>query len=70
MTPLPRSTPAFGPHRRARPRGQSAIEYLVLLAVLVLAVFVPLDGDDPAIVLFVEAVRAAYATFSAAVSLP
>jgi hypothetical protein len=63
-------SPRVAHRATARQRGQSAIEYLVLLAVFVLAVFVPVDGDDPAIVVLADAVRSAFATFSAAVSLP
>lgn len=56
-------------HRR-RISGQSLTEYLVATSALLVALFVPWNGEQSAVVQFLQAVRAFHANASYALSLP
>jgi hypothetical protein len=61
------------PHRSAAARamaGQSMTEYLVASIVLLMLIAVPVEGKESVVVMFLEAVRTAFARLSAFVSLP
>lgn len=53
-----------------RNSGQSLTEYLVATSALLVALFVPWNGDQSAVVQFLEAVRTFHASASYALSLP
>ncbi|RZL40552.1 MAG: hypothetical protein EOP35_00515 [Rubrivivax sp.] len=59
--------------RAAWQRGQSMVEYLVVGAVTTALVFMPYDGNagsDTVLVFMLKAIRAAFAKFMGAISLP
>jgi hypothetical protein len=51
-------------------RGQSAVEYLVGLAIVAAVVSVPIAGHSSLIAYFLAAVREAYQRFFSAIALP
>lgn len=53
-----------------RNSGQSLTEYLVATSALLVALFVPWNGEQSAVVQFLEAVRTFHASASYALSLP
>lgn len=53
-----------------RNSGQSTVEYTVATFALLVAIFVPWDGDQSAAVRFMEAARQFHANSSFALSLP
>jgi hypothetical protein len=55
--------------RRAA-RGQSMVEYLVIASVAVALLAVPIDGSSSAVDLMLASIKAGYARFLGAISLP
>lgn len=55
--------------RRLRQTGQTMTETVVALTFMTLALFIPVDGQ-PLYLVLADAIRAHYAAFSAALSLP
>jgi hypothetical protein len=56
--------------RRCRERGQSMAEYLVGCAVAIAILAVPVGGSPSVVVFLLRAIRAAFARFLGAMSLP
>ncbi len=56
--------------RRARHHGQASVEYTIATVILIVALFVPWNGERAPVVLFLEAVRDFYANASFVLSLP
>lgn len=57
-------------NERDKARGQSLTEYTVITSALLVALFVPWNGEQAPVVQFLEAVRAFHANASYALSLP
>ena len=55
---------------RKRNQGQATVEYTVATFALLVAIFVPWDGEQSAAVKFMEAARQFHANSSFALSLP
>jgi hypothetical protein len=51
-------------------RGQSMVEYLIALTIVVALIAVPIDDSNSVIELLLKAIRIAYHRFLAAISLP
>jgi hypothetical protein len=61
---------ASSPARLQRARGQSMVEYLAGLALMVAVVAVPIEGHPSVIAYFLNMVRVAYQRFFTAIGLP
>lgn len=57
-------------HRINEQKGHVSIEWTLITFALLLALFVPFDGDQSAVSKFTEAVREFHANSSFALSLP
>ncbi len=51
-------------------RGQVSTEWLIVTAVLMAALFIPIDGDQSAVAMFVQAVKDFHANSVYSLSLP
>lgn len=69
MTSL-RAAGSPGLSRRARPRGQASMEYVVVCLALALALGIGMSNEQSVLWQLLDALRTAYQRFSYALSLP
>lgn len=58
------------PSLRAKTRGQSMVEYLLLAAIAVALLAVPIEGKHSVVELMLSSIQIAYAKFLSAISIP